>query len=1035
MFAVQLNRMLWKEYRQQRTLWFVSLGFGVLIQVIIRIAAAALGSGTDGREALIAMWWIPCVPITLFLVASTAMLFALEREERTSDWLLNLSVPPWPILIAKYGFTLVATLGMAFVLWLAAAVLSVGSRFEYGWLANGGDSNGLFVLKVLATGSLFTAGFLLWGTLGSLTSRRVIVAVAAAAGWWLLIVLVPLATLHYWYWFRYGPSLGSLSQDSWRIDRVSNCLIGISVLATVAMNVVLGLRWCRGQYLDATYFDDLNEHWSARLMSLVGWRARTTRVPAVVEHEHSGWRTWQRLVWQERHRESLHIGALLVVCAVGVLLALYSLGDDTSFTFAVIPLIAVLPCAMGLLGFRFDAGGQQLRFLANRGTSPTTIWLAKQVVWLPRAFWIPAACWGVACFAEWAIVPWRGVDWAGLHTVYDPVRHPLFTQSFHERRLSADVFWFALMSYAVGQAAAMLFRRTILAAGASLMVTILLAGWQASAVVRNELPRWWAVGGIAVWLLWLTWWYSRHWLIERRSSFVVKRLVAGLILPPILLLFGLAAFRWLEVPGFGPSPRFLMAILYPREFERRSNVLGEDGHHQLDEIRAAIARASQPTAPELSAIQNHLANTYFNFELLSQIRLSPEFIASLPFDVSREDFERAAAERFWSVNAKPLETLLDFRADGVTASHRAKRLELTQELFAKPQLLLDAGRLSLEKRDAQMAFRCYLLGLWFGRTTASQGSTPYWNAGREQQAEVLQSLVEWSNHESVTRELLLTAIQQTRDELAQFPTLQAASVAEFVQGEESVRLAMEREESPMMRVAQQAAVLLFPHEFARRTREQEQVLFWRWHFYRAMEWPMRTPGANLEYSLKALERAFSSDDIASLNLWTGMRYPGIQSRFGGDIVDSIVGYEAANRATLLALAISLWKKDHDGHLPESLEDLAVYCQIAGRNDPNRVLPSLALNDPCTGGKFGYSAASRTLAESNSDNPVPILSSEGPDAFDPPHNSNGLVMDSVQSVTDKGMQYAFRPLIGGVPIVLMQSRDGQLSLVLPRSPKR
>ena len=195
-------------------------------------------------------------------------------------------------------------------------------------------------------------------------------------------------------------------------------------------------------------------------------------------------------------------------------------------------------------------------------------------------------------------------------------------------------------------------------------------------------------------------------------------------------------------------------------------------------------------------------------QLLSQIRLSPEFIASLPVDVSREELERAAGERFWSVNAKPLETLLDFHAVDSPASYQAERLELSQEVFTKPQLLLDAGRLSLERGDVELALRSVFLGLWLGREIAAQGDHFHWCAGREQQAEVLQSLVAWSNHESVTRELLIAAMTRVRDELSQFPTLQETSVAEFVQSEGSVRLQMEREESPMMRVAQQAAVML-----------------------------------------------------------------------------------------------------------------------------------------------------------------------------------------------------------------------------------
>ena len=1029
-----LGRMLWKEYRQQRTLWLGVLVFGVLLQVIARIAASVFQFNSDGRDAMIAVWAIPLYLVGFFLIGSTAMLFALEREERTSDWLLNLSAPPLPILVAKYGFALVAAISLSLVLWMSAAVLSVGLRFEYGWLVVSGASFETAFLEWLAVCVMVVAGILLWGGLGSLTSRRVIVAVPTGGAWWLLIVVVPLAAVHYWYWYRYGPSLGSLDIGLWGLERVSYGLLAISVVATVTMNIVLGLRWCRGQYFDATYFEELNESWSSWLMKLLRRRARTTRVPAALESEHSGWRTWQRLVWQERHRESLHTGLLVIVCALGVLLALYSLGSADSMTFAVIPFVVGLPCAMGVLGFRFDAGGQQLRFLANRGTSPTMIWLAKQVVWLPRAFWIPAVCWAVACFAEWAIVPWRGVDGAGLSTLYDQVRHPLVSQSFHERRFFMDAVWFALMSYAVGQAAAMLFRRMILAVGAGLMATIMLTTWQATAVVGYQLPRWWAVGGIAAWLLWLTWWYSRPWLIERRNSSVWKRLAAGLILPPLLLLFGVAAYRWLEVPGFGPSSHVLMAIMYPHECERRSNVVGDVGSYQVDEIRAAIARVSQANSQGQRVMPVRPAGAKDRFQLLSQIRLSPEFIASLPIDVSRKELERAAGERFWSVNAKPLETLLDFHAVDSPASYQAERLELSQEVFTKPQLLLDAGRLSLERGDVELALRSVFLGLWLGREIAAQGDHFHWCAGREQQAEVLQSLVAWSNHESVTRELLITAMTWVRAERSQFPTLQETSVAEFVQSEGfvqsvgSVRLQMEREESPMMRVAQQAAVMLLPHEFARRTRQQEQMLFWRWHFYRSIEGAMRVPGLNVQYSLPVFQRQLTRVTVSDYELWSTLSH-GSQSRFGYDVVDQVTGFEAVNRETLLALAIVLWKKDHNGRLPDSLEDLAAYCLIDGRKDPERVLPSMVLNDPRTGGMFGYSTASRKLAEANNDTPVVILASEGTGAFGQPNKA-------VQNVSDKGVEFANSSLIvGTLKGVLIQSLNGRLSLILPPSPKR
>ena len=1035
------GRMFWKEYRQQRTLWVGVLVSGVCLQLIARIAISVLlVPEFQPHQAIFVLYLIPLYLPPFFLAASTAMLFALEREERTSDWLLNLSAPPWPTLLAKSGGAIAGAVSLLLVMWLWAALLSVGSGFEFKSVVNTRTSLVWAASETLGVFSLVGAGFLLWGTLGSLTSRRVVTAVPAALVWWMVLFLVPLISTNYlcWWWTRFSTG-GNLDRGTGAIFRG---VFVICFLGTAALNVYVGLRWCRGQYLDASWLEELND----RLTAMLPWnRGRFSRVPAAIESEHSGWRTWQRLVWQERQRESLHTGLLVIVCATSLLLALYSLanGEDV-ITFAVAPLIAALPLVMGVLGFRFDAGGQQLRFLANRGTSPTMIWLAKHVVWLPRAFWIPAVCWAVACLVESAFIPWSGVVWTGPHSSIDQARHPLVMGSFQERGHIFDVLWFVLMSYAVGQAAAMLFRRMILAVGAGLMATIVLVWWQAL-VAYAPLPRWWAVGGIAVWLMCLTWWYSRHWLIERRNVTVVRRLAVGLILPPMLLLFGSALYRWLEIPGLGPSSPTLMALLYPRESARRAAIVGSDISHDLRPIREAVNAVMQPTTPESLAGRDRLVSVNRSYQLVSQIRSSRELITKVVQDEKRDEIERAVSERFWSVNERALATIMGVLFNELPASYRTQRTVMPYEdATPNPQLLLDAIQLGKWQRGSEEMLRYHMAGLRLTRCFASQTEIRNWVRGREFQAEYLRSLVEWSGRPDVSREMLISAISQTRDELSRFPTLPEASAAEFVLGEGSekwMRQQLEVADDPAsLRFAKKVVATLIPHEFARRARMNEQALFWRWHLYRSVEWSMRTPGINPRQQVDDLIRHLEQTDGGGNELQYATLLTGEPSRFGEGFADTVIGYEAVNRQALLALAIALWKKDHEEEeLPHSLEDLAPYCIIdVPKNEPvramtenerknfnDRVLPVMALNNPWTGAKFGYSGA-RWKGTVPDDIQVLILSSKELSAFGPQNRA-------VQNATANGIVFASPSTLVGQPngVMLFYRFDmKEISLLLP-----
>ena len=106
-----LGRLFWKEYRQQRSLWLVILAMGLVLQLAFRVLMSRVASSVSSNELIGVVWGVSLFMPLFFLVGSSAMLFALEREERTSDWLVGMATPPGWTLLAKYGFAIVATTG------------------------------------------------------------------------------------------------------------------------------------------------------------------------------------------------------------------------------------------------------------------------------------------------------------------------------------------------------------------------------------------------------------------------------------------------------------------------------------------------------------------------------------------------------------------------------------------------------------------------------------------------------------------------------------------------------------------------------------------------------------------------------------------------------------------------------------------------------------------------------------------------------------------------------------------------------------
>ncbi len=1035
------GRMFWKEYRQQRALWLAILTLGLIGQLVLRWVLPI------GREAVEVLFSVPLSMPVFYLIGSSAMLFALEREERTSDWLVSLAAPPKWTLLAKCGFTFVSTPVMCIALLLWAMVLTLGERLP---LDDWGTPEVFVWWRCLAVALWFGAVllfFFAWGTLGSLTGRRVVEAVPLALVWWIAIVCLPMAALAmYASWFD------PYSWNSPKYDHVFEVGLGIALFGVVIADVWLGWNWCRGRYVDAQIIDDLNERLTARLR----WRKeRVSRVPACVESEFSGWRVWQRLVWQERHRESLHRGLLAIICAVGVLLPLYSRLQRESITFAIAGLIAILPVSMGVLGLRFDVQGQQLRFLANRGVSPLAIWLAKQAVWLPRAFGIPAVCWGVAWLAEWWLVPgtidMSNMSIAEQNYLREGKHHVMFITHQWLPHWQA-VVWFILLSYGAGQLVSLLLRRFVLTAAVSLMLLGVLSGWLAL-MAHFEIPLWWSAGSLVVWMLIVTAWYARHWLLERQSWSVVMALSAALLFPPLVVAGTVANYRWLEVPGPVFNSPWLFALFYPQEAERRAGLSGADGvlSDVLKEETKRLDRSA--TSSENEALQRirELSlgfNTVEQFRRVVDLNSTPGMAMAfapglsvpvgavvrteedLPADALDATRDTRAKAAFWAANESRLKGLVEVvsRHEHCPDLYDHLPREDSGILSLPQRLLIEAGQLRTDdgRFDEALDYYCTALRLatfWAG------GDAPMrtWIIGNGQQKEILVAVVEWSNHKAAANESLIPTISRIRDELTRFPRMAGEVVREPVV---TARLLPEWLSQPDFKSHHPEAYLasFLLTEFAREQRISDQQLFWQWHHIQWLEVSLQQPGLNAAQMFKDAikqDEGFQRDERQRVKTPLAWWH---HSALDDGTLEMVVNREATVRLTLLAMTLLEWKRVH-GAIPDSLHYLAPYIRIEGGSEPERVVPVMVLNDPWTGALFNYGGETIRMFEANSDQPFIALYSVGPLPLD--SRSTAIAASSVNAQFPKLLNHT-GPSIGGPSIT---SRQGRLSFFRPPSPKR
>lgn len=438
MFFDQFILFAWKEYRNQRWLWAGCLLIGVFVLSTTHVFWQQPATGGP-----------PLIPV-LYAMACGAMLFAHERETRSSNWLVSMSAKPAPLLCAKLGFGIVAI----YALQVCLAICEIGLQEAYLEYSALRERHYLFIPFALVQ--------FIWSVFGSLLSRKTLFSIGAAVFWQCVLIFVPMAIIA--SVFRHN------QEPHEYVFWTAYC--SVNVIVAVA-DIWLGWRWCRGRYLDGSVLEEIQSRLTQltgeRHVSLVSWK----RLPNRPEYDREWKRSWQRLVWQERHRESLHLALLAIGCIIGPMMFatdyfVIGLGpEEVGLKILVMFGCLCTPCMIGVLAFETDPDQQQLRFLNGRGVSPFGLWLAKQVVWLPRAFvitlTIAAVCW-VSNY-QMAVLTSLGENWRRSMLAHWPPFESLL------------ILEYILIAYSCGQFASVVFKRSIMAMIAGLALDFTVTMW------------------------------------------------------------------------------------------------------------------------------------------------------------------------------------------------------------------------------------------------------------------------------------------------------------------------------------------------------------------------------------------------------------------------------------------------------------------------------------------------------------------------------------------------------------------------------
>lgn len=520
------TRLVWKEYRAQRTLWLILFLGGCAMHVALRI----LGAPWTVSLGLASVFSIG------FLVAELSIAFAGEVDEGTVGLLRMLPCRTNTLISAK----LTALVG-GFIS-LTSATLFVAGVFEliallYPQRFRGPEVENLWSYEDPLVFGLSVALFSSASLFASLLCRRVISAVGVAVTLIMTIFFVALSTspnarFHHW------------ATAVW-LGSISIVLLCISVF-------VLARRWHLGRLPgNLALPSTIRNRTTRRLPSLAG--VLRPWLLSAVSRPMSQWRVFSTLLWRECRSAIpftivwLTLG--MVICAGRFFYVEYPWP-------LVFLIVFIHEC--GQRTMREDQRSGAIQFLANIGLAPKQIYSSKFLCWLSVAI----IGIGLVAAVDTLIplhdaVPQNPARELRILGLIDVLRVPTgerlgLTDSpatMADRWLQAGLCSAVFLGlFTLGQLTASWIQRQVLAFAASFAFTFFAAILLFPYVVSHDWSVWVALVPIPLCLLLATRTTARQW-IDRTITWRLRFCQTAWIVIPLLCFPLLAGYLWFCQPA------------------------------------------------------------------------------------------------------------------------------------------------------------------------------------------------------------------------------------------------------------------------------------------------------------------------------------------------------------------------------------------------------------------------------------------------------------------------------------------------------
>ncbi len=333
--------LIWKETRLVVPLILMLVGAAVLLVTLWSLFQ---------RSALVMEYATQIIPVMLpilYAAGAGAILIGQERENRTLWWFVSLPISPQRVFWTK---TTVALVGL---------VLMIGMGAAFAWVSGRMQESELGTLTILLCVYITLSGIY--------TSWRIKNTFAS------LIAVLPLAIMP----VVVPSALTELSRWVSRSPRLQTNAFAFSIGVGIVIVLWLAYRAAMRTLLPADSrpeFRHNSDAWREPWQSTIP--VTPSFVPPAQVTRSSAFRSsLNSLVWQSVHHNVLTLIGLIALAILGFSLLLFG-----SIRIAPLSMVAWVSGWLGVFAFTGDGSAKRLRFLADRGVSPTKVWLGRHAV-------------------------------------------------------------------------------------------------------------------------------------------------------------------------------------------------------------------------------------------------------------------------------------------------------------------------------------------------------------------------------------------------------------------------------------------------------------------------------------------------------------------------------------------------------------------------------------------------------------------------------------------------------------------------------